>query len=72
MNAAALQPVVTAAGVSHTFGAGSTAFTALHGIDLAVYPGEVLLLMGPSGSGKTTMLHILGCLLRPTGGTVRV
>jgi putative ABC transport system ATP-binding protein len=63
-------PVVIAGGVSHTFGTGPTAFTALRSVDLEVRAGEVLLLMGPSGSGKTTLLHILGCLLRPTAGAI--
>jgi len=62
--------VVTAADVTHTFGSGPTAFTALRAIDLEIRKDEVLLLMGPSGSGKTTLLHILGCLLRPTAGVV--
>jgi putative ABC transport system ATP-binding protein len=62
--------VVSAAGITHTFGSGPTAFTALRSIDLEISLGEVLLLMGPSGSGKTTLLHILGCLLRPTAGEV--
>ena len=34
--------------------------------------GELTLLMGPSGSGKTTLLSVLGCMLTPTHGTVRV
>lgn len=45
---------------------------ALNGVDLDVYPGEVMLLMGPSGSGKTTLLSIMGCILRPTSGGVRI
>jgi len=63
-------PVIIASGITHTFGSGPTAFTALRGLDLDIHAAEVLLLMGPSGSGKTTLLHILGCLLRPTEGTV--
>jgi putative ABC transport system ATP-binding protein len=63
-------PVITACGITHTFGSGPTAFTALRSVGLQVFPGEVLLLMGPSGSGKTTLVHILGCLLRPTEGTI--
>src|SRR5262249_28356398 len=34
--------------------------------------GELTLLMGPSGSGKTTLLSLLGCILTPTIGTVRI
>ncbi len=41
-------------------------------MDLALYGGELTALMGPSGSGKTTLLSILGCMLAPTQGTVRV
>jgi putative ABC transport system ATP-binding protein len=63
-------PAIVASGVTHTFGSGPTAFTALRSVGIEVFPGEVLLLMGPSGSGKTTLVHILGCLLRPTEGTV--
>jgi putative ABC transport system ATP-binding protein len=35
-------------------------------------PGELTLLMGPSGSGKTTLLSILGCILNPTSGSLRI
>jgi len=44
----------------------------LHGVDLAVSPGEVVALEGPSGSGKTTLLQILGCILSATEGEVRI
>lgn len=44
----------------------------LHGVDLALAPGEVMALEGPSGSGKTTLLQILGCILSATGGEVRI
>jgi putative ABC transport system ATP-binding protein len=41
-------------------------------VNLSLRGGELTLLMGPSGSGKTTLLSILGCMLTPTEGTVRV
>ncbi|MDK2865129.1 MAG: putative transport system ATP-binding protein [Thermotogota bacterium] len=44
--------------------------TALDGIDLKVAEGEFLGVVGPSGSGKSTLLHIMGGLLKPTGGKV--
>jgi ABC-type sugar transport system ATPase subunit len=45
-------------------------FTALHGIDLSIRPGEFFALLGPSGSGKTTTLRILAGLESVDGGRV--
>ncbi len=58
--------------VSMVYGSGETAVQALHEASLDVRAGEVVLVEGPSGSGKTTLLSIMGCLLRPTAGEVRV
>ncbi len=40
--------------------------------DWSVTHGQHALILGPSGSGKTSLLHLLGGLLRPTGGQLRV
>ena len=48
------------------------AFTALHGIDLDIEPGEFFALLGPSGSGKTTTLRILAGLEPLNEGRVLV
>jgi polar amino acid transport system ATP-binding protein len=42
----------------------------LRGVDLAVQPGEVLVIIGPSGSGKSTLLRTINLLEEPTEGTV--
>ncbi len=65
-------PVIEAAGVVKTLGSGAGTVQALRGVDLALGSGELALLMGPSGSGKTTLLSILGCMLKPSAGTVTV
>jgi len=44
----------------------------LHGIDLALDPGEFAALIGPSGSGKSTLLHIIGLLERPTSSRILI
>ena len=43
---------------------------ALQNIDLQVSQGEWLAIMGPSGSGKTTMMNIIGCMDKPSNGSV--
>jgi putative ABC transport system ATP-binding protein len=45
---------------------------AVDGVSLDVQRGEMVLIMGPNGSGKTTLLSMLGGLIRPTRGSVRV
>ncbi len=65
-------PVIAVDNVSLTYGAGHAAMRALKSVSLDVHAGEVLLVMGPSGSGKTSFLQLLGGLLRPTAGHVRI
>jgi putative ABC transport system ATP-binding protein len=48
------------------------AVDALQDMSLTIDGGEFVSLVGPSGSGKTTLLHVMGALLRPTSGTVRI
>src|SRR5574339_598634 len=65
-------PSVSVRNISKTYAQGEAAMRALDGVDLDVGRGELVLLMGPSGSGKTTLLSIMGCILRPSAGTVRI
>jgi putative ABC transport system ATP-binding protein len=63
---------VSVRNISKTYAQGAAAMQALDGVDLDVKRGELMLLMGPSGSGKTTLLSIMGCILRPSGGTIQI
>lgn len=67
-----ISPVIDAQGVSMRLGRGAGQVEALKNVDLSLYGGQLTLLMGPSGSGKTTLLSILGCMLKPTAGTVEI
>lgn len=64
--------MIEAAGITKILGDGAARVEALKGINLSLVGGELTLLMGPSGSGKTTLLSILGCMLTPTSGAVRI
>ena len=64
-------PLIELQGVTKTYRNGDMAVQVLHGIDLRIYPGELVAIMGASGSGKSTLMNILGCLDRPTSGQYR-
>ena len=51
---------------------GRSVVRALDGLDVVLQRGEFLCVMGPNGSGKSTLLHVLGGLVRPTAGQVRI
>lgn len=51
---------------------GESVVRALDGVDLTIERGEFVAITGASGSGKSTMMHLLGCLDRPTRGTYRL
>ena len=66
------KPVVELKNISKHFGEGSARVDALREVSFDVFPGTVIGLRGPSGSGKSTVLNIIGCILEPSSGTMRL
>jgi len=59
-------------GVGRTYRQGENALEVLRGVNLTLFPGEIVALVGPSGSGKSTLLHIAGLLDLPDKGDVYI
>lgn len=66
------QPVVELKAISKHFGEGPARVDALREVSFDVFPGTVIGLRGPSGSGKSTVLNVIGCILEPSSGTLRL
>ena len=66
------EPILEAVDIVKFLGEGAGRVEALKGVSLSLEGGKLTLLMGPSGSGKTTLLSVLGCMLSPTSGAVRI
>jgi putative ABC transport system ATP-binding protein len=66
------QPVVELNDISKHFGEGPARVDALREVSFDVFPGTVIGLRGPSGSGKSTVLNVIGCILEPSSGTMRL
>ncbi len=69
MSSAPTPSALRLSGVTHRYPDGHAA---LHGVDLALEPGERTALLGPNGAGKTTLVLHLNGILTPTTGTVHV
>ena len=63
---------IEARALRKTYMEGPTTVHAVRGVSLQVAAGRLVLLMGPSGSGKSTLLSMLGCILKPTSGELRI
>jgi len=57
--------------LTKTYVMGEEIVTALDGVSLSIFRGEIIAIIGPSGSGKSTLMNILGGLDRPSRGGYR-
>ena len=65
-----MAPVVRLSGVVKTYHVGDVDVPAVKGISLQIPRQRFSMIVGPSGSGKTTLLNLIGCIDKPTEGTV--
>jgi putative ABC transport system ATP-binding protein len=68
----ATHPAIRLEGLTKRYGSGEAAVDALKGVDMTVWPGEVVGLIGPSGSGKSTLLKCLGAVIEPSAGRMQL
>ena len=66
------EPIIEIPNVTMRFGANESATLALRDVSLKIQAGEFISLIGPSGCGKSTLLRLIGDLLPPSEGTLRV
>ncbi|HWP00055.1 MAG TPA: ABC transporter ATP-binding protein [Methylococcus sp.] len=65
-------PLVELRQVEKIYRLGERSITALHAVNLRIYPGEFVAVWGPSGSGKSTLCNLIGMLDVPSAGTVHI
>jgi putative ABC transport system ATP-binding protein len=66
------KPMITATGITKSFGLGDVVTHVLRGIDVTIYAGEFVAIMGKSGAGKSTLMYQLSALDEPTSGSITI
>jgi len=65
-----MRPAASFQSVTKEYAMDGEVVRALRGVTIDVPEGDYVAIMGASGSGKSTLLNLLGCLDRPTSGTI--
>ncbi|MYB93880.1 ABC transporter ATP-binding protein [Candidatus Poribacteria bacterium] len=64
--------IVEGIGLTKRFGTGDATVVAVDAVDIRIEESELVMLMGDSGCGKTTLISLLGCILTPDDGELRI
>ena len=64
--------IVEGIGLTKRFGTGDATVVAVDAVDIRIEESELIMLMGDSGCGKTTLISLLGCILTPDDGELRI
>ena len=64
--------IVEGNGLTKHFGTGDATVVAVDAVDVAIQESELVMIMGDSGCGKTTLISLLGCILTPDAGQIRI
>lgn len=64
--------VVEGTGLTKRFGTGDATVVAVDSVDIRIEESELVMIMGDSGCGKTTLISLLGCILTPDAGELRI
>ena len=64
--------IVEGIGLTKRFGYGDAAVVAIDSVDIRIEERELVMIMGDSGCGKTTLISLLGCILTPDDGEIRI
>jgi ABC-type lipoprotein export system ATPase subunit len=64
--------IVEGIGLTKRFGTGDATVVAVEAVDIRIEESELVMFMGDSGCGKTTLISLLGCILTPDDGELRI
>jgi len=64
--------IIEAKGLTKKFGQSAAEIVAVNQVDISIQRGELVMFMGDSGCGKTTLISLLGCILTPDEGELRI